>query len=76
MGFGFALVAPAKLGILHGECEPERDMHHGMTVFSSSLQQQHGVLTAGRQAICQGAAGGSRTDNDVIVMSEHVFIPL
>jgi hypothetical protein len=70
----FGLVHPVDGFFLEQFCVAERDVNPDIGVLRSRLEQQHGVLAVGAQAIGKHAAGRAGTDDDVVEFARSIVV--
>ena len=72
--FRFGLVHPVDGFFLEQFSVAERHVNPEIGVFGSCLQQQHGMLAVGAQAIGEHAAGRAGADDDVVEFGSVIII--
>src|SRR5689334_20822937 len=56
--------------------EPDRYMDPEIAILAAGFEEQHAMLAARGQAVCQNAPGTARADDDVIERTFHALLPL
>ncbi len=72
--FWFGLIHPVDGLLLEQLCVAERHVNPDVGIPWARFQQQHGVFTAGAQAIGEHTAGRTRADDDIVEFGSAVIV--